>query len=106
MKNPIVMFAGINALGTALYVALVSSFIFYASDILGEGTEDTVLIPIAMLLLFVLSASITSFLVLGKPILWYLDGKKKEAVALLMATLGFLFLLTLIAFLGLALFTR
>jgi hypothetical protein len=106
MKNPILKFAALNALGTALYIALVSSFIFYAGDIFEDAPKETVLIPIAMLLLLVLSASITSLLVLGRPILWYLDGEKKEAVSLLIATLGFLFLITLVAFFGLALFTK
>ncbi|MBI4138920.1 hypothetical protein HY479_02100 [Candidatus Uhrbacteria bacterium] len=106
MKNPILKFAGLNALGTALYVALVASLVFYAPHIFGPEEKDTVLIPIAMLLLFVLSASVTSLLVLGRPVLWYLDGKKKDAVSLLLATLGFLFLITFFAFLKLALFAR
>lgn len=103
MDNSILKFAGLHALGTALYVALVSSFLFYVPRMFAANTEDTVLIPIAMLLLFVVSASITGSLVLGRPILWYLDGKKKEAVSLLMTTLVFLFVITLFAFLGLVL---
>lgn len=103
MKNAILKFAALNALGTALYIALVASLFFYAPHLFGN-TKDTVLIPIAMLLLFVVSASVTGSLVLGRPILWYLDGKKKEAVALFMATVGCLFLLTCIAFAVLAAF--
>lgn len=98
MKNSIVKFAGLNALGTALYIVLVASFLFYAPQFFVAKTEDTVFIPIAMLLLFVLSASVTGLLVLGRPVLWYLDGKKKEAVSLLMTTIGFLSIITVIAF--------
>ncbi len=103
MKNSILKFAGLNALGTVLYVTLVSSLLFNAPKIFGSNSKDTVLIPIAMLLLFVVSASITGLLVLGRPAMWYVDGKKKEAISLLMATVGFLTLITFIAFLVLAL---
>lgn len=107
MKNSILKFAAMNALGTALYIAFVGSFLFYAPHIFGTNKkEDTVFIPIAMLLLFVLSASVTGLLVLGRPVLWYLDGKKKEAISLLMTTIGFLFLITFFAFLIMILFTR
>lgn len=106
MKNAILKFAGLNALGTALYVVFVASFLSYTPVLFGSVPEKTVFIPIAMLLLLVFSASLTGLLVLGRPIMWYLDGKKKEAVTLFMATLGFLFLLTLLAFLSLALFAR
>lgn len=106
MKYPILKFAGLNTLGTVLYIALVSSLLFYAPRIFGTKKEDTVFIPIAMILLFVLSASITGLFVLGRPVLWYLDGKKKEAVSLFIATLGFLFLITFFLFLGLVLYAR
>lgn len=45
--------------------------------------EDTVFIPITMLMLFVCSAAITGFLVFGKPAMLYLDGKKQDAIQLL-----------------------
>ncbi len=105
MRNTILKFAGLNALGTALYITIVGSLFFYAPQLFG-GTKDTVLIPIAMLLLFVLSASTTGLLVLGRPILWYLDGKKKEAISLLITTLGFLFLFTFFAFAMLAFLSK
>ena len=106
MKSPILKLAALNALSTALYIALVASLFFYLSHGFGKNTADTVLIPFSMLLLFVLSASITGSLVLGRPILWYLDGKKKDAVSLLIATVGCLFLLTLFAFSMLAIFAK
>lgn len=101
MKQTILKFAALHALGTALYVACVATFMSYTSEIFGGVKEETALIPFAMLLLLVLSASVTGSLVLGRPILWYLDGKKKEAVTLFIATVGCLFALTLLAFLGL-----
>ncbi|MEK7174665.1 MAG: hypothetical protein AAB759_03335 [Patescibacteria group bacterium] len=57
------------------------------------------LAPAAMLLLFVFSAGVTSSLVFGRPVLWYVEGKKQEALSLLFYTLGFLFVITVILFL-------
>ncbi|MBI1957243.1 MAG: hypothetical protein HY434_01040 [Candidatus Liptonbacteria bacterium] len=93
----IIKTAGINAALTALYIILIASFLFYGPR--AFAPEDTVFAPIAMLSLLVFSAALVGFLVLGRPILWYLDGRKREAVALLMYTLGFLLLLPLGAFL-------
>ena len=70
--------AFIDSFGTAVYIVLVVFFIF-SLQIFSEK-KDIIIIPIAMLLLFVSSAAITGFLVFGKPIMLYIDGKKKEAV--------------------------
>ncbi len=103
MQKTILKYASLNALGTACYVVLVALFLSHTSEIFSGVKEKTALIPAAMLMLLVSSASLTGALVLGRPILWYLDNKKKEAVVLLMTTVGFLFVLTLAAFLLLAL---
>lgn len=107
MKYDTIKLAGLHALGTAFYVVLVALFFFYAPRFLGgPGTKDTVFAPIAMLLLFVFSAAFTGSLVLGRPVLWYLDGKKKEAVMLFASTLGALFIIMLAAFTALVLFRK
>lgn len=94
--DQIIKRAVLNAVGTLAYIVLVVSFIF-SLRILPEP-EDMIIVPIAMLLLFVCSAAITGFLVFGKPVMLYLDGKKKEAVTLLSYTLGILVLITLLVF--------
>lgn len=96
MSKPIIKTAALNALAATLYIVAVASLLFYAARAI-RG-PDTVLIPIFMLLLFVFSAAFTGALVLGRPILWYIDGKKKEALSLFFSTLGFLFFLVLGAF--------
>lgn len=101
MKS-IVKRAFLNALGTAVYILLVVSFIFSLQRF--SNTEDIILIPIAMLLLFVCSAAITGFLVFGKPVMLYLDGKKREAVVMLGYTICTLFFLTVIAFICLMIY--
>jgi len=98
MMNNILRNAVLNALGTAGYVVLIATFLSNASKFFGPDEPKTVLIPIAMLLLLIISAAITGFLVFGRPVLWYLDGKKKEALSLLGYTLGVLFVITVFAF--------
>ncbi|MBI4481170.1 MAG: hypothetical protein HY651_14220 [Acidobacteria bacterium] len=94
--NPILKTALLNAAGTAAYVIAVASFLFYAPKIFGRP-DNSVFIPIAMLLLFVFSAAFTGSLILGRPALWYLDGREKEALSLLFYTLGIFLGITLLA---------
>jgi len=93
--KPILKAALLNAAGTAVYVIAVASFLFYAPKLVGP--VHSVLMPIAMLLLFVFSAALTGSLILGRPALWYLDGRKKEALSLLLYTLGIFLGITLAA---------
>ncbi len=46
--------------------------------------------PIIMLLLFVVSAAVMAILVFGRPVMLYLDNKKKEALTMLFYTVGWL----------------
>ena len=94
-KIEILRQAVINAFITAFYVILIASFIYLGGKWL-FGSDNTILIPIAMLMLLVFSAAFTSFLIFGKPIMWYLDGRKREAFLLLTYTL-FLFLIITLA---------
>jgi hypothetical protein len=80
----------INALGVLVYVSIVAWLLFNGEHIFDD--KPSFLIPVFMLLLFIISASITSLLVLGKPIHLYLSGLKKEAFTLLFTTLAWLVL--------------
>lgn len=93
-KGEIAKKAILNALGTAGYIVLVAHFFFYGSKIFGAG-PDTVLAPITMLSLLVFSASLVGLLIFGRPVLWYWDGAKREAVSLLCYTLGAFLIITL-----------
>lgn len=86
----------IDSLGTVVYILIIVSFIFSLQNF--QEAEDTILIPITMLMLFVCSAAITGFLVFGKPVMLYIDGKKREAISLLGYTIGILALLTIVSF--------
>lgn len=93
--NIIIKTAAINAVLTALYVSAISTFFFYIPKIFDNSKPDTVLAPIMMLSLLVFSAALVGALIFGRPILWYLDGKKKEAVSLFFYTLGIFFTITI-----------
>lgn len=86
MKNSTLVKRGfIHSFGVFAYIFLVASFMNQASTWFGEDDQG-IITPIAVILLFVFSALVTSGLVLGKPIMLYLDGLKKEAVKLLLFT--------------------
>lgn len=93
-KGNILRTALINSLITAVYIILVGLFIFFWGEKIFP--DENLLIPIFMLMLFVFSAGFTGFLVFGKPVMLYLDGKKKEALSLLSYTLGILFVIVII----------
>ncbi len=86
----------VNAVATAAYVVAVASFMFYGSQV-KLGRVNSIFAPIALLMLFVFSASLTGFLIFGKPAQLYIDGKKKEALNMLTYTLGAFFVITLVA---------
>ena len=91
-----------NALGVYVYVLLVALLMWQGNALF--GTEDTMLSMAAFLMLFVLSAGVVGTFILGRPILLYLDGKKKEAVTLFANTIVGILVLTLLSMLVLILF--
>jgi len=103
MKNSkLISFSVLHSLGVLVYVTLVALFMNNAENILGK--KDNFMTGIIVLLIFILSALITSSLVLGRPILFYLDGKKTEAVKLLLYTiisLAVILVLVILAYIGL-----
>jgi len=102
MKNSkLIITAILNSLGVAVYIFLVSLIMNNGEKIFNKMTGT--IAPVAFLLLFVFSALVTGGLILGKPIMLYLDGQKKEGVKLLFYTGASLFILLILVFLGLVL---
>jgi len=99
IMNKLTKIALVNSVATMAYVSLVVLVMSNGEKLFGSG--DNFGIGLTMLMLFVLSASVTGSLVVGKPILLYLDGDKKDAVKLLLYTILDLFILTLIVMLSL-----
>ena len=95
MKNTkTIKCALLNAVGVVAYVMLIGWVMATMGRIAAPMEEFWG--PVAFLLLFVLSATIVGALVLGRPILLYLDGEKKEALRTFFYTLGFLLLAAVI----------
>jgi len=75
-----------NALAAFAYIVAVVLLINWAmyNDVL---VTSSLLMPIMILSLFVLSAAVMAYLFLYQPIMLYLEGKKKDAVDLFIKTL-------------------
>lgn len=86
-----------SAVGVTAYTTAIGWLLFGAEHIL-RAKPDTILAPISFLTLLVLSVGVVGCLIFLRPVLMYLDGKKVEAVKLIMATLAWLALFTLLLF--------
>lgn len=73
-KNPF-----INAGAAGVYIGAVVLFINYLAR---PDTPDTLLVPLAMISLLVLSVLVMAYCFFLTPMQMYLDGAKKEAVSL------------------------
>lgn len=80
-KNPY-----INALGAAGYIVFVVLLITYGPTFVRDE-PDTILAPIAMLSLLVMSVAFMGYTFFLQPILMFLDGQKREAVELVTKTI-------------------
>jgi len=70
MDKSLIKSAAKNSFGVLVYATLVASLIRFIGKILGNK-PDTIFAPIAVLLLFVTSAAITGYLVVGQPIMFF-----------------------------------
>lgn len=77
----------LNALIALLYISGVVLLLNSAPKVFPE--EDGVLIPIAMLSIFVFSAASMAYIFLYQPLRLFLEGEKKQAVDLFLKTLLF-----------------
>lgn len=91
LKNPI-----INAVLAAAYIVVIVLGINYFAP--GPDGEDTILAPIAMLSLLVLSVATMGFLFFAEPVRMFVDGRKEEGIKFFLKTLA-TFALFVVAFL-------
>ncbi len=80
MKKPF-----LHALTAALYIVVIVLIINIVTLIL---SKETILIPMVLLSLFVLSAAVMGYLFLFEPLQLYMDNQKKEAVTFFAKTVG------------------
>lgn len=81
-----------KALLAELYIVVIVSVIQYTEKM--TELPETILIPMVMLSLFVISAAVMAYLFVAEPILLYIDGQKKQAVNLFLFTVGMFALIT------------
>lgn len=97
MKGSKIMGYGLlHAALAAAYITMIATIVSNGNELFGK--KDGALSAIAFLLTFVLSAAIMGIIIFGRPILWYLNGAKKEAVQLIFSTIIFLAVITGIVF--------
>jgi hypothetical protein len=89
-KNPY-----INALIAGLYIVFIVLLITYGPAHV-RNKPDTIFAPMAALSLLVFSASFMGYTFFFNPVQMYLDGHKREAVALFTRTLGVFAVITAI----------
>lgn len=75
-----------NAFAAASYIIGVVSATFLTSNLVTK--EESVLFPIGVLSVLVLSVAVMAYLFFYQPILMLLDGKRDEAAKLFLHTLG------------------
>ncbi|MBN2198050.1 hypothetical protein JW698_02585 [Candidatus Wolfebacteria bacterium] len=100
-KKRIIKYAFIQAVIAVAYIAIVSGLMANGEKLFGK--HEGALLMMAMLLLLVLSVAVMGVTIFGKPIIWYLNDLKKEAIILILYTLGFLIITAIIFFAFLAL---
>jgi len=96
-EDKLALMAVLNALGVVIYVFLVALILSNGGALFGDKLNP-IFGPIAMLLLFVFSALLVGFLVLGRPVMLYLESQKKEALKLLFYTGSWLFVFMVVFF--------
>ena len=84
----------LHALGAVTYVAIVAYGMSHVEGSENSSLPETFFIT-GFLLLFSASAAVMASLVFLRPVLWYLGGRKKEAILLLLVTVGCIALVAL-----------
>ncbi|MFA6269878.1 MAG: hypothetical protein WC657_01545 [Candidatus Paceibacterota bacterium] len=76
------------ASGAALYIVIVVSILQTASYVF-KDLSGTMLVPMAMLSMFVLSAAIMGYLFLSEPLYLLMENRKQEAIVFFAKIVGF-----------------
>ena len=95
-KNPF-----LNATLAVVYIVIL---VFIMFKIGPDEQEDTILMPITMLSIFVLSAAVMGYLFIYRPLELHLDNQRKEAITFFLKTIG-TFACFIAIFLGILLYT-
>ncbi len=94
-----------NAFAAAAYIGLIAFLLSSVGSVIGPIKGP--LSSMAFLLVFVISAAVMGVVIFGRPVLWYFNGRKEEAIRLVAATITFLvviaaFIFAILVYAGLA----
>ncbi len=81
-----------NTLGAAFYIFLVSQVMSHGNQLFGK--EDNFFTPFVVLLLFSLSAVIVGGLIVGLPVILFIEKKEGDGLKALFYSIGWLALFT------------
>ncbi len=79
----------IHSLAVVAYVSLVGLLMNNGEALFGD-IDSAFLGPVAMLLLFCVSAAVVGLLVFGRPIYLFLTGLRREGIVFMFYTIGWL----------------
>jgi hypothetical protein len=99
-SKSVIKYAFIHALVALVYIGLVALLIANGETLFGK--MQGALAVSAFLLTLVVSVAVMGVVIFGRPLMWYLDSKKKEGVELALCTIGFLLLIVVMVFVMLA----
>lgn len=100
-KKDLVTNAFLDALGVMAYVTLFAWCVINFEKIFGPQKGGWIYIAL-FLILFIVSACVTGSLVLLKPAMLYMEGKKKDALRMFAYTVGFLAILAVLIIIAIA----
>ena len=83
MKKPF-----LYALGAVVYIVLIVFTVNFVGSLL-KIKEGTIIIPMGMLSMFVLSAAVMGFLFLSEPLSLLIKNQKREAIIFFAKIVGF-----------------
>jgi hypothetical protein len=92
----------LQALGVTIYCSLIGIFFWKGNEIFGK--INNYFGPVAFLLMFSVSVLICALIVFYKPYKLFFDGKKKEAIDIVLYTTTGLFIFFLLSLLLMILF--
>jgi hypothetical protein len=101
-QSKLIKISLVNSIVAALYISAVAPLMSNGQKLFGN--TNGVFGGIAILMLFVISAAVMGFTILGKPLMMYLDGFKKEALKLFYLTITWLVLIAAMVFICLVIF--
>lgn len=90
MKNNPKLIALAQAVCLTAYIMLVALFMKSLQNWFGPQKDDPILAPMIFLLMFIISALVSSSIMLAYPVILFFKGKRKTAIKIVLMSTGWL----------------